>query len=88
MREAPSGAEIKNAWSLTSAPSAYICAVTTQPPELPRRGGAGGGCENGDEPSGSVKFPEFIYHLSDYQLLTKDSARRDWFVGGRRDWPV
>jgi hypothetical protein len=41
VREAPSGAEIKNAWSLTSAPSAYICGVTTQPPELPRRGGGG-----------------------------------------------
>jgi len=31
-------------------------------------------CENGNETSGSIKGREFLEHLSDYQLLKKDSA--------------
>jgi hypothetical protein len=33
-----------------------------------------GFCENGNEPSGSIKGREFLDYLSDCQLLKKDSA--------------
>jgi hypothetical protein len=33
-----------------------------------------GSCEHGNEPSGSIKGAEFLYKLSDYQLLKKGSA--------------
>jgi hypothetical protein len=31
-------------------------------------------CEHGNEPSGSIKGREFLYQLSDYQLLKKEST--------------
>jgi hypothetical protein len=35
-----------------------------------------GSCEQGNEPSGSIKGEEFLDLLSDYQLLKKDAAPR------------
>jgi hypothetical protein len=31
-------------------------------------------CEHGNEPSASINYGEFLDHLSDYQLLKKDSS--------------
>jgi hypothetical protein len=39
-----------------------------------------GSCEHGNEPSGSIKCGDFVYQLSDYQLLKKDSAPCSWLV--------
>jgi hypothetical protein len=33
-----------------------------------------GSFEHGNEPAGSIKGGEFLDHMSDYQILKKDSA--------------
>jgi hypothetical protein len=37
-----------------------------------------GSCENGDEPSGSIKRCEILELLSDWWLLKKDSLSASW----------
>jgi len=41
-----------------------------------------GSCEHDNEPYGSIKYGEFIYQLSYYQLLKKVITTWSWFVEG------
>ena len=42
--------------------------------ELAQEGQVAGACECGNEPSGSIKYMEFLDQLINCQLLKKDSA--------------
>lgn len=43
-----------------------------------RLGPVVGSSEHGNEPSGSKESKEFLAQLSDYYILKKDSAPRNW----------
>jgi hypothetical protein len=39
-----------------------------------------GSCKHGNEPSGSIRFGEFLDYLIDCKLLEKDSVPWSWLI--------